>query len=234
MTHDTDRSPVHGILKNTSLVDFPGHLSVVLFLPGCNFNCGYCHNGELRRADLPRLTWTQLEASLRTHKENWADGAVITGGEPTLSPQLPELIDRLRSMSFAIKLDSNGSRPEILETLLSQIDYLAMDVKCAPASYPALTGWHDTDALGRSFDLLKARRCPGEMRTTVLTHLHTDEEMTTIAQWITGAPAWHLQAFVPRDALPDPKLCSLPRTPAERLHQLASQLNTPNLPTFAR
>ena len=234
MTRDDTLSPVHGLLKNTSMVDFPGRLAVVLFLPGCNFNCGYCHNGELRRADLPRLTWRQLETSLRTHRGNWADGTVITGGEPTLSPQLPELIDRLRTLGLAIKLDSNGSRPEVLESLLPRIDYLAMDVKCAPATYPALTGWRDTEALSRSFELLKARRCPGELRTTVLTSLHTDEEMAAIAQWITGTPAWYLQAFVPRDQLPDPKLCQLPRTPTDRLHQIVARLNTPNLPIFVR
>ena len=105
-------SPVRGVLRDASMVDYPGRLAAVLFLGGCNFRCGFCHNAALMgRVDADGLPWAEVEQMCRRFRDNWVDGAVVTGGEPTLNPGVFRVVERLREWGFAIKLDANGSRP---------------------------------------------------------------------------------------------------------------------------
>lgn len=223
-------SPVAAILPTTSLVDYPGRMSAVFFLPGCPFRCGYCHNPDLWSSALPRLPWTDIDAACRRFRDNWTDAAVITGGEPTASPDLPALVSRLKAHGFHVKLDTNGSNPSLLEALLPSVDYVAMDIKFPPSDYPLHTGFRDIPSLERSIALVKSLGTSAEFRTTVLPTHHTPEAITSMAEWVhrlgDGLPAaqWYLQAFRPLDTLPDPAYRLLPETSPSRLRTLSSLL----------
>lgn len=227
-------SPVTAILPDASMVDFPGRLAAVFFVQGCNFRCGYCHNPGLRHPPAPDLAgclpWTEIDRACRTFRDNWTEAAVVTGGEPTTSLLLRPLVERLRTHGFAVKLDTNGSRPDVLEPLLPLLDYVAMDIKFPPADYPRHTGFTDIPALERSIALLKARGPAAEFRTTVVAAWHDAAAIRSMGEWVhsvgDGTPAaqWYLQAFRPHDNLPDPACRTFPETPSSHLHALADLL----------
>ncbi len=217
-------SPVYALLKNPSMVDFPGRLALVLFVSGCNFSCGYCHNAILRRAQAGLLSWEHLERSCREYRKNWVDAAVITGGEPTLSEDLPELIRRLKALGMVVKLDTNGGRPDVLERLMGELEYVAMDVKCSLERYPELAGFSDAGAVHRSMELIRSRARGYEFRTTVITPFHTDEELLKIGELIRGARRYTIQPFVPREDVADEAYRTLPRTTPLRMKEAAAIL----------
>jgi pyruvate formate lyase activating enzyme len=201
-------------------VDYPGRIAAVFFTSGCNFHCGYCHNAArlgVLREGMPRDRFLDLCARFRAQ---WADGAVVTGGEPTLHSGLGEMIRELKTSGFAVKLDTNGSRPDVLEQVLDEVDYVAMDIKCAPARYPDVTGFDDRRALDRSVRLVRDRARDSEFRTTVIPGLHDDVEMRAVGEWIRGARRFVLQPFLPREDLPDPVLRAAERTRPQRLEDL--------------
>lgn len=218
----TALSPVYGFLKAASMVDFPEHLAAVFFTSGCNFGCGYCHNHGNLGVRKPGLSWERLEQVCADFREQWIDGVVITGGEPTLWPELPQLVRLFKEFGFEIKLDTNGSSPEMLELLLPQVDYVAMDIKCALARYPEFVGCAKTESIAKSVALLKAGATAYEFRTTVLEDIHTKTEMAAIGDWIQGALSYVLQPFVPRPDLPDPALRQAARCRPEHLRDLAA------------
>jgi len=213
-------SPVRGWLPHPSLTDFPGRLAPVLFVSGCNFRCGFCHNAALLGAPQPGVSWGELDIFCRKMRREWADGVVVSGGEPTLAPELETLLRRLRGYGWAVKLDTNGSRPDALERALPLVDYVAMDIKCAPEDYPALTGFSDTDRIRDSIALIKARAADYEFRTTVLETFHTADDLAALRPWLAGARRYVLQPFVPRAHLPDETWSTAPRTSPARLRVL--------------
>lgn len=218
-------SPVYGILQNASMVDYPGKLAAVFFLTGCNFRCGFCHNAKLMgRADAAGVPWAEVEAACRHFRDNWVEGAVVTGGEPTLHPRVIPMVERLREWGFAVKLDTNGSRPKVLKELLPLVDYVAMDIKFAPADYAERAGFSDLDALNESILLIREEARDYEFRTTVIEAWHGEAQMRAIGEWVRGAKLHVLQAFVPRDELPDPACRAMPETRAEILHEYAEIL----------
>jgi pyruvate formate lyase activating enzyme len=223
-TPSASLSPVVAHLKQPTLVDFPGRLAAVFFLGGCNFRCGYCHNAALLATHRAGLPWERIEHACVSFRQHWADGVVITGGEPTLAPELPELIRRLKRHGFAIKLDTNGSRPDVLAAVLPEVDYVALDIKCSPATYPRLTGFAAVGRVAQSLDLLRAGTRAYELRTTLLEGFHTDADLRAVGQWIDGARRLVLQPFLPREDLPDPALRHAPRTPPQKLRAAAELL----------
>lgn len=198
--------PIVGWQK-TSLMDYPQRISTILFTPGCNFRCPYCHNPQLVIAD-PALYFLPEEA-LWEHLEkrrSVIDGVVITGGEPTLHGDgLVELITQIKERGFLVKLDTNGTRPELLQRLIRerQVDYIAMDVKTALSDYERVTGasLSDTEQVRMSIDLLKASAIAGfielEFRTTLHPHLHSSATLQKMFQLLEGAPRCVLQTFRP-------------------------------------
>lgn len=218
-------SPVAAILQQPSLVDYPGRLAAVFFVGGCNFRCGFCHNAALLGRSKAGFTWSELAARAAAFRDGWADGAVVSGGEPTLSPALSALIALLKKHGFAVKLDTNGSRPEVLAAVLRTLDYVAVDVKTAPDRYERLTGFSDTTAIARTLALLRESSVDYELRTTVVPGEHDDACMDAIGQWVRGARRWVLQPFVPREDLPNADLQSVPRPPASRLRELRERLS---------
>jgi len=198
-------SPVFAFLEQPSMVDFPGHMAAVFFTCGCNFRCGFCHNAAMLGSSRPGIPWARVKSACSDFLRDWTDAAVVTGGEPTLAGRLPDLLRYFRSeCGWAVKLDTNGSRPESLEECLPLADYVAMDIKAGLSRYQDLTGFADIAAIRRSVRLIM-ERCPDyEFRTTVLESFHDRAQMDEIAGLIAGAKRYVLQPFVPRDSLPDP------------------------------
>ncbi len=217
-------SPVCALRRAPSMIDFPGRMAGVLYVPGCNLRCGFCHNAALLgAADAKRLSWKRLGAALRRLQADWADGIVLTGGEPTLDPALPRLVERARAEGFAVKLDTNGTRPEALAAVLPALDYVAVDLKCAPDRYPEVTGLDAAGAVAATLRLLRERARDYEVRTTLIPALHGEEDLRAMAAFLQGARRWVLQPFVPRPDLPDPKLRAEPRTPPALLRAAAER-----------
>ena len=217
----SDTSPIYGAMKRHSLLDFPGRMAAVLFTTGCNFRCGFCHNAVLLGKPRRGYTWEQLDAMCSGYKKNWVDAVVISGGEPTLHATLPRTVDFFRERGFAVKLDTNGSRPEVLEALLPKLDYVAMDIKCSPAFYQDFVGFGDTAAVEHSVRLLIDGATPYEFRTTVIEDIHHPEEIRAMGEMVKGADTFVVQAFIPRDDLPDPALSTKPRTSPQVLARTA-------------
>lgn len=217
-------SPVHAYLRSSTMIDFPGHLSAVFFVKGCNFRCAFCHNARFLGSREEGMPWDKLAGVCDGFAEQWVDAAVVTGGEPTLFDSLEELLRVLRKRGWALKLDTNGSNPERLARCLPLLDYVAMDIKAAPAQYPELTGWTDMAAISESVRLLREGVCDYEFRTTVLDGIHTEAQMTAIGEWIRGARRYVLQPFVPREDLPDAALSRQPRTAPDRLKLLRTRM----------
>jgi pyruvate formate lyase activating enzyme len=191
----------------TSFLDWPGQVSSVLFLAGCNFRCPFCHNYGLvlNHTEFPSLDWTAIRTRLARFK-GWIDGVVVSGGEPTLSPGLTDLIRDIRDLGFMVKLDTNGSRPEVLADLLEQglLNHVAMDVKgpLDEVSYTRAAGRPGfLDQVNQSLDILTDSGLPYTLRTTVVPDLHSEQDVLRLAGQLKTAPSWKLQKFQPENAL---------------------------------
>ena len=199
-----------GIQKLT-LLDYPGKVACTVFLNGCNFRCPYCHNAELLGDGEEVMTVAGLLAFLRK-RQGILEGVCITGGEPTLHPELPALLGEVRALGYAVKLDTNGYRPEILEAVLNQglVDYVAMDLKNGPEGYAETVGLSGVELakIRQSIRLLMASPVDFELRTTVAKPLHSGETITSMADWLRETtngkpiPRLFVQPFVDRDTVP--------------------------------
>lgn len=199
-----------GIQKLT-LLDYPGKVACTVFLNGCNFRCPYCHNAELLGDAEPVMSVDELLRFLKKRR-GILEGVCITGGEPTLHPELPELMSAIREMGFAVKLDTNGYRPEILKAVLNRglVDYVAMDLKNGPEAYPETVGRCDCEPakIRESIGLLLDSGCEFELRTTVVKPLHSGESLTSMADWLLQAADGRkvsrlfVQPFVDRETVP--------------------------------
>ena len=199
-----------GIQKLT-LLDYPGKVACTVFLNGCNFRCPYCHNAELLGDAEEVMTVAGLLAFLRK-RQGILDGVCITGGEPTLHPELPALLGEVRALGYAVKLDTNGYRPEILEAVLDQglVDYVAMDLKNGPEDYAETVGLAQVELakIRQSIRLLMDSPVDFELRTTVANPLHSGETITSMANWLRETtngkpiPRLFVQPFVDRDTVP--------------------------------
>jgi pyruvate formate lyase activating enzyme len=151
---------------------------------------------------------------------------VISGGEPTLwELELPELIAFFRRFGFAVKLDTNGSRPDILAKILPHLDYVAMDIKCEPEQYPELVGFHDWGKIEESIELIKNSDVEHEFRTTIIEDVHSHDHAHAIRPLIKGAKRYILQPFQPQEHLPDKKLRTVARTKPSHLRKLRDLLH---------
>ena len=185
-----------GGLQKTSIIDYPGKVSCVLFCAGCNFRCPYCHNPELISVAVsPRLSPEQFFAFIE-QRRSFLDGVVVTGGEPTLNDDILTLCRGIKEKGLAVKLDTNGSRPVMIEKLLAAgvIDYIAMDVKARPADYVQLAGKNfDCDRIRASIKIIKHSGLPYEFRTTCVRPFVDEAVIRRIAELVSGAPLYVLQ-----------------------------------------
>ena len=187
-------------LQKTTLLDFPGYVAATVFTGGCNFRCPFCHNSELLGNDAPcAFTEEEVLRFLRRRK-GILEGVAITGGEPTLQPDLRDFILNVRELGFLVKLDTNGSRPDMLKALCRDglIDYVAMDIKTCKERYPVVAGIPSVNmvSIEESMDFLKGGSVPYEFRTTVVKELHSAADFEKIGPWIAGCPNYYLQNFI--------------------------------------
>jgi pyruvate formate lyase activating enzyme len=201
---------IKGFLE-TSFVDWPGKICSVVFLPRCNFRCPYCHNHPLvfHPEQIRSLSWEEILGRLHSFRD-WIDGLCITGGEPTLHPDLPLLVRDIRSHGLLVKVDTNGSNPALLEKLLEagDLDFVSMDVKAPldPVHYQRSAGCYvDLGLLRRSITLLKEGTVEYQFRMTVVPGLHSEEDVKKVADQLQAGSRLVLQNFNPENPL-DPSL----------------------------
>ena len=201
---------IKGFLE-TSFLDWRGKLCSVIFLPGCNFRCPYCHNHPLVFHPEQYATFPLEDILARLHSlRNWIDGVCVTGGEPTLHTDLPLLVREIKRHGFLVKLDTNGSNPPMLENLIEggQIDFVSMDVKAplGPFSYSRSTGLPvNLRPILESIEILKRRKVDYEFRMTVVPGLHREEDIRTLGNHLRAGQRFILQNFNPENPL-DPSL----------------------------
>ena len=201
---------ISGIQKMT-LLDFPGKVACTVFLHGCNYRCPFCHNAELLEGKPEPLMTVEEFLSFLKKRVGLLDGVCISGGEPTLSPGLEGLMKEIKSMGFAVKLDTNGSRPGVLKELVAEglVDYVAMDIKNSPGRYARTCGIPKVDlaAIEESAAFLLSGAVESEFRTTVVTPLHDEESICEMGRWLhnlagkKSVKKLFLQPFVDRDTV---------------------------------
>ncbi|MBQ2084765.1 MAG: anaerobic ribonucleoside-triphosphate reductase activating protein [Oscillospiraceae bacterium] len=187
-------------LQKLTLLDFPGRVACTVFTPGCNFRCPFCQNASLV-IDAPVKGAEDVEGffSFLSKRKGILDGVAITGGEPLLQKDIDAFISRIREMGFQVKLDTNGSFPEILEDLIARglVDYVAVDIKNSRRKYPITSGCSEQQLrkVEQTVELLKRGKVDYEFRTTVVSQFHEQADFTEIGEWIRGARRYFLQKF---------------------------------------
>ena len=216
-----------GGLQKVSLIDYPGKISAIIFTQGCNFRCPYCHNPQLVDPKLYKpCLFSKDIMDFLAHRRGKLDAVTITGGEPTLQEDLIPLIQKIRKMGFAVKLDSNGSRPDVLAHLLKDklLDFIALDIKAPLDKYSQVVKVQmDTGAIAQSVRLVIQSKIPQEFRTTVVKSMLTQKDILAIAKEIAGAKRYVLQRFQPAQTL-DPEFARDQLFPEEELLKLKKQL----------
>lgn len=196
---------LYGLQKMT-LLDFPGRVACTVFLGGCDFRCPFCHNYELAELRVPPVMEEAEFFAFLVKRKGLLDGVAVTGGEPCLWPDLPDFLQRIRDLGFAVKLDTNGAHPAVLDQVLrrSLADYLAMDIKNSPAKYAKTAGLAKLELapVRESARLLMERAKDYEFRTTVVNELHEETDFEEIGLWLRGARKYFLQPFADRDSVP--------------------------------
>lgn len=186
-----------------TLIDFPGKIATTVFTVGCSFRCGFCHNPELVLPEkFPTLNKMEKEFFQHLEKRKGKlEGVCITGGEPTVQPDIVDFIKKIKKMGYAVKLDSNGTNPEVLKKVFKEklVDFVAMDIKSSQPKYLETAGVAGREDLLKnvkeSVDLIMKSGVPYEFRTTAVPGIHTEEEFEEIAKWIKGADAYYLQEY---------------------------------------
>ncbi|MDD4797800.1 MAG: anaerobic ribonucleoside-triphosphate reductase activating protein [Eubacteriales bacterium] len=188
---------IAGYLKQ-SLVDYPGTLAAVIFTPGCNFDCYYCHNRHILGAQPPAVPMEDVWAHLRK-RAGLLEAVVISGGEPCLQRGLPQLLREIRALGYRTKLDTNGAFPGVVRALLDEglLDYVAVDIKAPWEKYRQICR-ADGDAVRETLDILRQSGVDWEARTTFVPEL-TVEDIERIARDNAPLPAYAVQAYRPPD-----------------------------------
>ena len=190
---------IHGYSQLT-LLDYPGKLACTIFTGSCNFRCPFCHNASLavHPDRQPPLDEDKILAHLRSRK-SMLEGICVTGGEPTIYSDLPDFLEKLRTTGFLIKLDTNGSNPDMVKEVIDRrlVDYIAMDIKSSPADYAQAIGLESVsmDKIFASVDLIMSSAPDYEFRTTVVDGLHHADDFKQIGKWLAGCKAYYLQQY---------------------------------------
>ncbi len=185
---------IGGVVKN-SFVDYPGKIACTIFTIGCNYNCWYCHNSHLLSSK-DKIDENKVLEFLRERK-NWLDGVVVSGGEPTLQPDLEEFIKKIKDMDYPVKLDTNGSNFDVLKRLVDNklVDYVAMDIKAPFDKYKNITQTDvNIENVKKSIEFLKSGQVDYEFRTTFSPDLTVDD-IENICKEIKGAKNYSIQKY---------------------------------------
>jgi pyruvate formate lyase activating enzyme len=196
--------------QKLTLLDYPGKIATTVFTLGCSFRCPFCHNPELVDLRLAHNEESEKEFfAFLTKRKGKLEGVCITGGEPTIQPDIIKFIKKIKKAGFLVKLDSNGTRPDVLKKIIDAklVDYIAMDIKSQLANYDKVTGSKvDKDRIKLSVDLIMRSYIPYEFRTTVVPGLHSEKDFMEIAKWISGAENYYLQEYREEQKILDPNL----------------------------
>jgi len=199
-----------GGLQKNSLIDYPGKLSCVLFLSGCNFTCPYCHNPQLLKGGVSNkgsLDEKAFYEFLESHK-GFIEGVVISGGEPTIHEEIVALCKKIKTIGYPIKLDTNGSRSKTIKLIIDEglVDYIAMDIKTDPLRYPpAIAKDYDPSHTLASIETIMGSGILYEFRTTCVKPIVDEQNIQDIARSIKGAELYALQGFRDDNGVLDPR-----------------------------
>jgi len=216
------------------MLDWPGRISVTVFLSGCEFSCPYCHNPQLRQVDNDQDCWKELLGYIH-QRRNWIEGVVISGGEPTSDPDIFLLLEEFAAYSIPVKLDCNGSNPDVLHKLIADdlISSVAMDIKVPFDRYENITSTPDTGtAVKMAARMVIESGIAHEFRTTVFPQLVSLGDLPLIARDLTGAALYVLQQFRAHQTLDPAALLVQPYTLRE-LENAAGECNR-FIPTITR
>lgn len=209
---DIESEAVHFFgLQKLSLLDYPGKMACTLFTGGCNMKCPFCHNSELvfLPESMMEINQDDIDQFLDKRK-GLLEGICITGGEPLIHPGLKNAIKKMKAKGYKIKLDTNGTYPGYLKELVEEglVDYVAMDIKNAPAKYALTAGVEqlNLEAIEESMHYLMENHIPYEFRTTIVQEFHEKEDIEAIGQWIKGAQSYFLQSFENNEHVIDNRL----------------------------
>lgn len=196
--------------QKLTLLDYPGKIATTVFTLGCSFRCPFCHNPELVDLRLAHNEESEKEFfAFLAKRKGKLEGVCITGGEPTIQSDIIKFIKKIKKAGFLVKLDSNGTRPDVLKKIIDAklVDYIAMDIKSQLANYDKVTGsLVDKDRIKLSVDLIMRSHIPYEFRTTVVPGLHSEKDFVEIAKWIKGAKNYFLQEYREEQKILDPNL----------------------------
>ena len=196
---------IHGLQKMT-LLDFPGKVACTIFLGWCDFRCPFCHNWELIDGSAPAELDDEKLLDFLKKRRGLLEGVAITGGEPMLNKDLPELMRKIRELGYPVKVDTNGNHPEMLRRVIDDklVDYIAMDVKNSRERYAQTIGLEefDTSNVEKSIGIIMGSGIEYEFRTTVVEQLHDNDSFKGIGTLIEGAERYFLQKFTDRDTVP--------------------------------
>jgi pyruvate formate lyase activating enzyme len=219
---------IGGLQKNT-LIDYPGRIAATIFLCGCNFRCPYCYSGELvlpeKIKEQPKISESDFFAFLKERK-GLLEGVVLCGGEPTIHKELPDFCRKIKDLGFLVKLDSNGSNPEMLKNLIQKelIDYVAMDIKSPKEKYDFFSGAKLIKKIEESVHALKEGRVDYEFRTTVAPGLK-EEDVLNMSDWIAGEKVnYFLQEFNSQKEVLNPEILNLPVLKKEQLVEIIKKI----------
>ncbi len=197
-------------LQKVTLIDFPKQVACTVFLDKCSFRCGFCFNPKLALGEKTEFRMDEKEFfEFLKKRKNLLDGVCITGGEPTMHPELQEFCEKIKKMGFLVKLDTNGSNPALLKALINKklVDYIAMDIKAPIEKYDEVAGAKvDKDAIRESIALIMGSGIDYEFRSTLLPKFHSAQDIEKMALLIKGANLYCLQQFNPNAELLDGKL----------------------------
>jgi len=187
-------------LQKTSLIDYPDRIATVLFTPGCNLRCPFCHNWRIVVDPKPPFLQEETALSILEKRKKFIDAVVVTGGEPTMHKEMPRFLKKLKEREFKVKLDTNGFYPQVLKECLSYVDYVALDVKTSLEKYPRL-GATDVSSVLQTIEMLKNGKVNYEFRTTVVPEFVDAEDIYRIAELAKGAKTFAFQQFISEDTL---------------------------------
>lgn len=199
---------VIGGIQKTSLLDYPDKISAIVFTQGCNFRCGYCHNPQLLKSENGIYDVDAFFDFLKK-RQGKLDGVVVTGGETTLQPDLKLFIQKIKELGFLVKLDTNGTNPQILKELINEklVDYIAMDIKAPIEKYQLITNSKiDTSKIEESIKIIMSSNIDYEFRTTVLPIQIEIEDFNSIGKLLQGAKRYYIQKFVVQSEILDSSL----------------------------
>lgn len=202
---------ISGFTKLT-LIDYPKKVACIVFTQGCNYNCGFCHNSGLIKCQKNNLIDEEEIFAYLEKRKNLIEGVVISGGEPTIQKDLISFIKKIKKMGFLVKLDTNGSNPEIVKQILDEnlVDYIAMDIKNIFDEYNPIVNIKmvNIDKIKESICLIKNSNIDHEFRTTIMKNYHDVDKITKICEYLGKEQKYFLQNFEDSGAVLDKSLIS--------------------------